>query len=65
MTYAEAIQFLYELRWFGTKFGLKNTVKLAALAGNPHERLRFSRRSATARVTSKLSNRQNLREQRF
>ena len=22
MTYAEAIQFLYSLRWFGTKFGL-------------------------------------------
>ena len=41
MTYAEAIQFLYDLRWFGTKFGLKNTVRLAALAGNPQERLRF------------------------
>ena len=41
MTYTEAIQFLYELRWFGTKFGLKNTVRLAALAGNPQERLRF------------------------
>src|SRR5262244_526758 len=41
MTYAEAIQFLYSLRWFGTKLGLTNTFKLAALAGNPHEKLRF------------------------
>ena len=41
MTYPEAIQFLYELRWFGTKMGLANTSKLAALAGNPHQQLRF------------------------
>jgi dihydrofolate synthase/folylpolyglutamate synthase len=41
MTYAQAIQFLYELRWFGAKFGLSNTLKLAELAGNPHHRLRF------------------------
>jgi dihydrofolate synthase/folylpolyglutamate synthase len=41
MTYAEAIQFLYSLRWFGTKFGLANTFKLSELAGNPHHRLRF------------------------
>src|SRR5438045_3598168 len=41
MTYTEAIQFLYSLRWFGTKFGLANTLKLAELAGNPHEQLRF------------------------
>src|SRR5712664_3299329 len=41
MTYAEAIKFLYDLRWFGTKFGLANTFKLAALAGNPQDRLRF------------------------
>jgi dihydrofolate synthase/folylpolyglutamate synthase len=41
MTYSEAIQFLYDLRWFGTKFGLANTSKLAALAGNPQNRLRF------------------------
>lgn len=41
MTYPEAIQFLYGLRWFGAKFGLANTVKLAALAGNPHNQLRF------------------------
>ena len=33
MTYPEAIQFLYGLRWFGAKFGLENTLKLAALAG--------------------------------
>jgi dihydrofolate synthase/folylpolyglutamate synthase len=41
MTYAEAIQFLYSLRWFGTKLGLSNTFKLAELAGNPHHQLRF------------------------
>src|SRR5664279_6004725 len=41
MTYPEAIQFLYSLRWYGAKFGLANTFKLAALAGNPQDRLRF------------------------
>src|ERR1022692_609169 len=41
MTYAEAIQFLYGLRLFGAKFGLENTLKLAALAGNPQSKLRF------------------------
>src|ERR1035438_7869772 len=41
MTYAEAIQFLYGLRLFGAKFGLENTCKLAALAGNPQAKLRF------------------------
>ena len=41
MTYAEAIQFLYGLRLFGAKFGLENTFKLAALAGNPQDQLRF------------------------
>src|SRR4051812_9032659 len=41
MTYSDAIQFLYQLRWFGAKFGLANTLKLADLAFNPHHRLRF------------------------
>ena len=41
MTYVEAIQFLYDLRLFGAKFGLENTFKLAALAGNPQDWLRF------------------------
>jgi dihydrofolate synthase/folylpolyglutamate synthase len=41
MTYVESIQFLYELRWFGAKFGLENTFKLAALAGDPQNQLRF------------------------
>jgi dihydrofolate synthase/folylpolyglutamate synthase len=41
MTYAEAIQFLYGLRLFGAKFGLENTFKLTALAGDPQNRLRF------------------------
>ena len=41
MTYSDAIQFLYNLRWFGAKFGLSTTFKLAALAGNPQNRLRF------------------------
>ena len=41
MNYAEAIEFLYKLRWFGTKLGLANTFKLAAFAGNPQNKLRF------------------------
>jgi len=41
VTYQEAIQFLYGLRLFGAKFGLENTFKLAALADNPQEILRF------------------------
>jgi dihydrofolate synthase / folylpolyglutamate synthase len=41
MTYADAIRFLYSLRWFGAKFGLANSFKLAALAGDPQKGLRF------------------------
>jgi len=41
VTYSEAIQLLYDLRLFGAKFGLENTLKLAGLAGNPQSRLRF------------------------
>ena len=41
LAYREAIQFLYGLRLFGAKFGLENSQRLAALAGNPHHRLRF------------------------
>src|SRR6185503_19463045 len=41
MSYAEAIKFLYGLRWFGAKFGLENTQQLAALTGNPQNKLRF------------------------
>ena len=41
MTYSDAIWFLYNLRWFGAKFGLENTFKLASLAGNPQNQLRF------------------------
>ena len=41
MRYTDALRFLYDLRWFGLKLGLENTRRLAALAGNPHERLRF------------------------
>src|SRR5882762_11707927 len=41
MSYAQAIQFLFGLRWFGAKFGLENTLKLAELAGDPHRQLRF------------------------
>src|SRR6266550_2084959 len=41
MTYRDAIQFLYDLRLFGLNLGLENTFRLAALAGNPHEKLRF------------------------
>ena len=41
MTYSDALHFLYGLRLFGAKFGLENTFKLAALAGNPQNKLRF------------------------
>ena len=41
MTYSEAIGYLRELNLFGTKLGLNNPRRLAALAGSPHERLRF------------------------
>ena len=41
MTYAEAIQFLCDLSLFGAEFGLTNTRRLAALAGNPQNQLRF------------------------
>ncbi len=41
MSYAEAIQFLYGLQMFGANFGLEPTRRLATLAGNPQEKLRF------------------------
>jgi dihydrofolate synthase/folylpolyglutamate synthase len=41
MTYAQAVQFLYELRLFGMKLGLENTRRLAAAVGDPHLQLRF------------------------
>jgi len=41
MTYAEAIQYLYGLQWFGTKLGLENTRTLADLCGAPDKQLRF------------------------
>jgi dihydrofolate synthase/folylpolyglutamate synthase len=47
MTYHDAIQFLYGLRLFGTKFGLENTLKLAALMGNPQDKLRFIHMAGT------------------
>jgi len=41
VNYSEAIQFLYGLQMFGANFGLERAQKLAALAGNPQEELRF------------------------
>src|SRR2546429_4784085 len=41
MLYKEAIDYLYSLRLFGTKLGLENTFRLAELAGNPQNDLRF------------------------
>jgi len=41
MTYSESIRFLYSLRWYGTKLGLANTLRLADLAGQPQKQLRF------------------------
>ena len=39
--YRDAIRYLYGLTRFGIKLGLDNTRHLAALAGDPQERLRF------------------------
>jgi dihydrofolate synthase/folylpolyglutamate synthase len=41
MTYAEAVEYLYSLQKFGARLGLDTTWQLAAMAGNPQERLRF------------------------
>jgi dihydrofolate synthase/folylpolyglutamate synthase len=41
MSYVEAIQFLYGLQLFGANFGLERAHRLAALAGNPQQKLRF------------------------
>ena len=41
MTYGEAISYLHGLRMFGLNLGLDNPRRLAALAGNPEQRLRF------------------------
>jgi dihydrofolate synthase/folylpolyglutamate synthase len=41
VTYAEAIQFLHSLQLFGASFGLETTFRLAELAGNPQNKLRF------------------------
>ncbi|HEV2691568.1 MAG TPA: folylpolyglutamate synthase/dihydrofolate synthase family protein [Verrucomicrobiae bacterium] len=41
MNYSEAIQFLYGLQMFGANFGLETTRRLAALAGEPQQKLRF------------------------
>jgi len=41
VNYSEAIQFLYGLQMFGSHFGLETTRHLAALAGDPQNKLRF------------------------
>ncbi len=41
MNYSAAIKYLYDLQMFGMKPGLESTLKLAALAGNPQDKLRF------------------------
>ncbi len=41
MNYDQAMAFLYDRQLFGAKLGLENTFKLAALMGNPQEKLRF------------------------
>jgi len=41
VNYSEAIQFLYGLQLFGANFGLENTRRFAALAGDQQEKLRF------------------------
>lgn len=39
--YQQALEFLYGLQVFGTKFGLENPRRFAELAGNPQKSLRF------------------------
>jgi dihydrofolate synthase/folylpolyglutamate synthase len=41
VTYVQAIQFLYDLGMFGARLGLDVPHRLAALAGNPEQKLRF------------------------
>jgi dihydrofolate synthase/folylpolyglutamate synthase len=41
MRYAEAVEFLFHLQQFGASFGLDRVRKLAELAGNPQDNLRF------------------------
>ena len=41
MTHPDAIQFLHGLTLFGSQFGLERPRKLAALIGNPQDKLRF------------------------
>lgn len=41
MTYAEAVQHLYDLQLFGARFGLAVPERLAELAGRPQDKLRF------------------------
>ena len=41
VTYTEAIEYLQGLQLFAATFGLENTRRLAALAGDPQARLRF------------------------
>ncbi len=41
MTYPQAIDWLYDLRLLGSKFGLENPRQLAALAGHPQECLKI------------------------
>ena len=41
MTYDETLSYLHSLRQFGFKPGLESTRRLAALVGNPQDRLRF------------------------
>jgi dihydrofolate synthase/folylpolyglutamate synthase len=41
VSYAEAIQFLSSLQIFGASLGLQDTFRLAELAGNPQNALRF------------------------
>jgi dihydrofolate synthase/folylpolyglutamate synthase len=41
LAYSATLEFLYSLQIFGARFGLETTRRLAALAGNPQEKLRF------------------------
>ena len=47
VSYCDAVELLYGLRRFGLKLGLHNTFTLAALVGNPQDKLCFIRVAGT------------------
>ena len=59
MIYANVIEFLSDLQMFDANFGLECAFKLAALAGNPQEQLRFIHVAAFSQFSGALSKLRN------